>query len=276
MYKVLDKDTIEFEILPHLSIAKRGFKTKSCLIEIVNCILYKLKTGIQWHMLPVKSLFSKTILNYKTVFGHFRKWCKKGEWEYTWISILSNHKKMLDLSSGDIDGSHTTALRGGEEVAYQTRKKRKTTNSLYLTDRQGLPLALSSPIAGNHHDLYKIEDSLAELFKTLEMANIPIEGLFVNADSGFDSKDFRNICASKGVFANVDFNTRNGGLGNDNLLDEELYDERYSIERSNAWMDSHRTILNRFDTTVSSWKSFNYMAFMVILLKKVKQKKKSR
>jgi hypothetical protein len=64
------------------------------------------------------------------------------------------------------------------------------------------------------------------------MANIPIDGLFINADSGFDSKDFRNICAGKEVFANVDFNTGNGELDNDNLLDEELYNERYSIERS--------------------------------------------
>lgn len=80
----------------------------------------------------------------------------------------------------------------------------------------------------------------------------------------------------QGVFTNVDFNTGNGELDNNNLLDEELYNERYSIERSNAWMDSCRTILNRFDTTVSSWKSFNYIAFMVILLKKVKQNKKSR
>jgi hypothetical protein len=38
MYKVLDKNTIENEILPHLSVAKRGFKTKSCLTEIVNAI----------------------------------------------------------------------------------------------------------------------------------------------------------------------------------------------------------------------------------------------
>ena len=39
MYKVLGNDIIENEILPHLSIAKRGFKTKSCLTEIINCIL---------------------------------------------------------------------------------------------------------------------------------------------------------------------------------------------------------------------------------------------
>jgi hypothetical protein len=33
---------------------------------------------------------------------------------------------------------------------------------------------------------------------------------------------------------------------------------------------------DRFDTTVSSWMSFNYIAFMVILLKKVKKRKKFR
>jgi transposase len=65
MYQVLDKDTINAEILPYLSTAKRGFKTKICLSEIVNCILYKLKTGCQWHLLPVQSLFSEVVLSYQ-------------------------------------------------------------------------------------------------------------------------------------------------------------------------------------------------------------------
>jgi hypothetical protein len=55
-----------------------------------------------------------------------------------------------------------------------------------------------------------------------------------------------------------------------------LYKERYSIERTNAWMDSFRSILNRFDVTLTSWESFNYIAFMVILLKKINRKKKSK
>jgi len=277
MYQVLDKDTIKEEILPHLSIAKRGFKTKSCLIEVVNSILYKLKTGCQWHMLPVKSLFSGVVLSYKTVFWHYRKWCKNGDWEQCWISLLSKNKSQLDLSGGDIDGSHTTALRGGESVAYQGRKKRKTTNSLYLTDRQGLPLSLSSPKAGNHHDLHEIETALDELFEPLTRANIALDGLFINADSGFDSKEFRQACSEKGIYANVDFNTRNGNNNDEEyLLDEELYKERYSIERTNAWMDSFRSLLNRFDFTVSSWVGFNYIAFIVILLKKLKKQNKSR
>ncbi len=182
----------------------------------------------------------------------------------------------MDLSSGNIDGSHTPALRGGEEVAYQGRKSKKTTNALFLTDHNGLPLAMSTPVAGNHHDLYDVENKLDELFGGLQKASIPVDGLFINADGGFDAETFRGTCFKHGVIANVDFNSRNGDIHDEYLLDDLLYKERYSIERTNAWMDAFRSLLNRFDTTVSSWKSFNYIAFMVILLRKIDNRKKSR
>ncbi|MFK8301228.1 IS5 family transposase, partial [Capnocytophaga canimorsus] len=51
MFVVLDKDTIVGEIIPHLPKRKRGFKPKSPISEIINCILYKLKTGVQWALL---------------------------------------------------------------------------------------------------------------------------------------------------------------------------------------------------------------------------------
>jgi len=55
-----------------------------------------------------------------------------------------------------------------------------------------------------------------------------------------------------------------------------LYNQRYAIERTSACMDSFRSLLNRFDITVSNWKSLNYIAFMIILFKKIKNNKKSR
>ena len=79
MYAVLDKVTIKSEILPYLSTAKRGFETKSCLIEIINAILYKLKMGCQRKHLPVEALFTTTILSHGAVFHHFNKWRKVGE-----------------------------------------------------------------------------------------------------------------------------------------------------------------------------------------------------
>ena len=116
MYYVLSKDMIETAIVPYLPVAKRGFATQSSLTEIVNCILYKLKTGIhgvarRWHLLPVESLFSHRVLHYKTAFGHYRKWCRQGAWKDRWVSLLTENKTQIDLSSSDIDGS-----QGGSSI----------------------------------------------------------------------------------------------------------------------------------------------------------------
>jgi transposase len=268
MYSVLDKDIIKKEIVPYLPLAKRGFQTTVPLEEIVNAILYKLKTGVQWHQLPVKALFEGDSLCWNSVYYHYRKWCVDGVIKKCWTSILEKNKSKLDLSSVDFDGSHTSAIRGGEAVEYQGRKKRKTTNALYLSDRQGLPLAISCPVAGNHNDLYDIEVQFELVTGTLKQANIAVEGLFLNADAGFDSKSFRDCCESKEIHANICFNKRNGEADRDEYFDQVLYNERYTIERTNAWMDSFRSLLNRFDTTVASWVGFNYLAFIIIALKK--------
>ena len=69
------------------------------------------------------------------------------------------------------------------------------------------------------------------------------------------------------------FNKRNGNTDRDEYFDQELYDQRYAIERTSAWIDSFRSLLNRFDTLVSSWKELNYLAFIIIAIKKINNKK---
>jgi len=132
MYTVLDKDMIALEIVPYLPATKRGFSPTVPLVEIINAILYKLKTGVQWRQLPVKALFEDQILSWQSVYYHYRKWCVSEVWQDCWIKLLQRHKANFDLSSVDLDGSHTPAIRGGQGVEYQGRKKRKTTNALYL------------------------------------------------------------------------------------------------------------------------------------------------
>ena len=245
-------------------------------MEVIQCILYKLKTGCQWHMLPVSSVFTRRVLHYKTVYGHFRKWSRNGEWEKVWGIVLKRYKSFLDMSCVDLDGSHTTALRGGECCGYQGRKKRKTTNAIYVTDRQGIPLVMSTPVSGPHNDVYNISKVLLELFSDLKASALSVSGLFLNADAGFDTEQFRRGCHEHEVFPNVAFNKRRGKQREEEFLDELLYEQRYTIERTNAWMDSYRSVLNRFDTTLSSWKAWNYITFILILLKKIRKRVKSR
>ena len=242
------------------------------MVEIINAILYKLKTGVQWNQLPVKALFESQPLTWNVVYYHYRKWCLSDTLKQCWIDFLKTHKKELDLSSVALDGNHTPAIRGGAKVECQGRKKRKTTNALYLSDRQGLSLAMSEPISGNHNDLHDIEVQFEVVTGTLEEAEIPVEGLFLNADAGFDAANFRTSCNEKEINANICFNKRNGNTEDrDEYFDQDLYNERYAVEYTNAWMDSFRSLLNRFNTTIESWKGFNYLALYVIALKKIKK-----
>ena len=67
------------------------------------------------------------------------------------------HRRTLDLSSIQLDGSHALAKNGGVAIGYQGRKAGRTTNALFLADNQGLPLAVATPQAGNQHDMFEVE-----------------------------------------------------------------------------------------------------------------------
>lgn len=275
--EILSKNTIEQYILPNLSIGLRG---KECeipfLTEIVSAILYRLKTGCQWRQLPVKQFFSNDILTWQGVYYHFNEWVKDGSWTKVWINILASNRHYLDMSCIQLDGSHTPAKRGGEAVGYQGRKASKTTNSLFLADNQGQMLACASPQEGQHHDLYNIKELFEELCQILTKAGINIKGLFLNADSGFDSQELRQLCKDKKIEANIDINSRNNKTENQSTeyqyFDEELYKRRTVIEHANAWMDSFKALLIRFETKAINWVALTLLAFSVRFLRKIKTK----
>lgn len=81
------------------------------------------------------------------------------------------------MSSIQLDDSHTPTKRGGQEVGYQGRKKSKTTNALFLTDKNGLSIAMSQPMAGNHHDLFDIENVFPKMLEDMHAIGINPDGL---------------------------------------------------------------------------------------------------
>jgi len=278
---VPSKDKIEQWIIPHLSVGSRGPQISVPLTEIVASIFYRLKTGCQWRELPIKQFFDGTVLTWNSVFQHFNKWSKAGCWQKVWVNFLKQNRQYLDLSSAEFDGSHTPAKNGGDAVGYQGRKASKTTNSLFMCDNQGVMLSMSTPQEGQHHDLYQIKELFDELCQLLKEAGIELEGLFLNADPGFDSDAFRQACEEKDIIANVKPNPRNSSKidlepyeNGTHVFDEELYKDRYVIEHANAWIDGFKALLVRFEFSVKNWMSLHFMAFFSIFLRKLVNKNK--
>ena len=267
--EVLSKSMIERWIVPHLSKGATGPEPSVPISEIVSAILYRLKTGVQWRFLPLSEFFERGAITWNGVYHHHREWIEDGSWRKAWIEVLRANRHSLDLSSMQLDGSHTPAKKQGEHIGYQGRKACKTTNALFLGDKAGRPISIATPQAGNHHDLYEIQALFTELCKVLEEAGIDLRGIFMNADAGFDSEGLRQVCGEKEIEPNIDQNRRNQKEPNEEYVpfDEELYKQRYVIERANAWLDGFKTLLVRYEVLINTWMAAHFMAFIVLFLK---------
>lgn len=270
--KILDKSKIDKHILPHLSKRKRGPKPTIPLNEIVMIILNRAKTGSQWRYTSIMDFTNGVKVKWQAIYKQHRKWCKDGSWKRVWTELLKNNHAALDMSCVQLDGSQTSVKRGGEAVGFQGRKASKTTNSLFLADNSGQMLAMSTPQAGSHHDLFEIDKSMKEILDQLHAAQINPEGLFLNADAGFDAQELRKICSKENMEANIKVNPRNTkeAFENEDLyFDDELYKRRIVIEHANAWIDSFKGLLVRFETSICSWVSMHYLAFACLFIKKL-------
>jgi transposase len=271
--EVVSKDIVVQWILPHLSVGKRGPKAGVDLCLVVELILYRLKTGCQWRSLPIGAFMERGSFTWEGVYYHHRRWVRDGSWRRVWVELLKAHKQHLDLSTMQLDGSHTPAKKQGEGRGYQGRKAQTTTNALFLCDNCGQPLSLPTPQAGNHADVFEITQRLQELCAPLEEAGIDLRGVFVNADEGFDAQVLRQDLGERDLEANIPHPDRKTKPQNKTAdyvyFDEELYKRRFLIERANAWLDGFKGLLIRYETKIQTWISMHMIAFAAILLRRV-------
>lgn len=258
---------------PHLSKAKRGFVCSIPLVKVFNYILHKLYTGCQWHMIPMDPHPDdpdKKGLSHDAVYHHFRKWSRDGSLETVFEQSISLNRDQLDLSVLNLDGSHTLAKKGGEAVAYQARKKAKTTNIIALSDQSGFVLSCTEAVSGNHHDSYELDENLKQMFKEIKAHGLTVQGTYLNGDSAFDSRSARKICFNRGVVPNIKANKRNQQKprrGRKRLFDEVVYRLRAGAERVFSWVDVYRTLLVRFERRKDHWMGWHYLAFALVNLR---------
>ena len=262
-------------IRPHLTTAKRGFECKIPLYKVFNYILYRLHTGCQWYRLSIDPDADdprKKEISYHAVYYHFRKWSRDGSLEKVWHGSIAMIEQDLNLSELNLDGSHAIAKKGGESVAYQGRKKAKTTNILPITDGEGFIIASTGLIAGNHNDAYNLKPHLQTAFKSLKRLGLDIRGAFFNADKAFDTNAARKTCFNYGLIPNIDVNKRNRKVskrGRKRLFDKHVYKHRFTSERSFAWIDKFRALLLRFDRKDVYFFGAHCIAFAMINLRHV-------
>jgi transposase len=193
-------------------------------------------------------------------------------------SIVSISEQ-IDTHHLNLDGSHAPAKKGGEAVAYQGRKKAKTSNVLPISDVNGFILATTGIVAGNHNDAFELKDHLSAAFKFIKRLGVSIAGSYFNADSAFDTKAARRTCFNHKLIPNILENKRSRKKtkrGPKRLFNPEVYRLRFSSERTFAWIDKFRALLVRFDRKAAHFLGAHYIVYALINLRHLLAEEKSQ
>ena len=222
----------------------------------------------------------KKEISHDAVYYHFCKWSRDGSLEKLWQGSIVRIRDRLNLSELNLDGSHVIAKKGGESVAYQGRKRAKTTNILPITDAAGAIVATTPLIAGNHpvqstglcNDAFELKPHLQNACKSMQRLGLNIAGAYFNADSAFDTRAARKVCFNYGLIPNIAENKRNRKKpkrGRKRLFDPDVYKHHFASERSFAWIDKFRALLIRFDRKDAYFLGAHFIAFTLINLRHV-------
>lgn len=89
--------------------------------EVLNSVIYRLKTGVRYQDLPETDEYAAR----STVYYWLRRWTDEGVWDELFQELLGllDQQGKLDLKEGALDGSFVPAKRGVTASTTATKEK---------------------------------------------------------------------------------------------------------------------------------------------------------
>lgn len=222
--------------------------------EVINTILYQLRTGCQWDMLPHDLIPRSTAFTWFTIFK------EDGTWEQIHAALRLGERRSQgrrDKASAAIVDSQSVKAPRGEERGYDGHKKVKGRKRHLLVDTMGLMLACVIT-AANVSDAQGLQQLVAQ---SPEMQQ-DIQVLF--ADKAYDRTKVTNTLKSQ-TKARLELKQRPP-----DATGFVVVPKRWIVERSNAWNSGKRRLALDHESTTSSARAWLYISQIDTMLRRYK------
>lgn len=201
------------------------------LREVVNAILYVVKTGCQWRMIP------GDFAPWKSVYYYFSVWKKNGIFEIIHESLVektrANQGKNEEATVGIIDAqSVKSTLVSCENKGFDAGKKIKGIKRHIIVDTLGLVLAVVIQSA-SVQDRDGAVDVVNKLFESWRKV------IKIFADGGYRGQLISTIKAKFKIELEI--------IKRDELHHFKVLPKRWIVERTFAWIDTNRRTSKNYE-----------------------------
>lgn len=224
--------------------------------EIVNAILYLLRTGCQWRMLP------HDLPPWQTVYYHFRKWRASGLWEKInrllreQVRQAAGREVTPSAAIVDAQSVKTTLVKGVR--GFDAGKNVNGRKRHIVVDTLGL-LLLVLVTSADVQDKPGGKQLLTKLHPKLALPRLKL----LWADGGYGGQPFVTWVKEKfsWIWHVVKRNKAVKGF--------EVLARRWVVERTFGWLNNYRRLSKDYEELTESSETLIYLAMSHIMLRRL-------
>lgn len=234
---------------------KRRGRPRTPLRQIVNALLYVVKSGCHWRLLP------QTFPPWQTVYHIFRQWCRNPRLAALHSRLVAQVRqqqgKRCRPTAASLDSQTVRSAGHGGAVGYDAAKKTKGRKRFLLVDTLGLVLGVHVTPASTPERAGAVE-LLEPVLPYLKW----LRKLWV--DGGYSGSDFADRIKELRPKLEVELIKRS-----DDLQGFHILPKRWVVERTFAWLVHHHRLVRDYEKTETSATGWIFVAMIRIMLRKL-------
>lgn len=249
-------DLLQRVLPPWKKTTKRG-RPRADLRRICNGLLYFVRSGCAWRLLP------REYGPCKTVYHYFRLWTKQGCWEIIHEllreALRRESGKNTQPTAAILDSQTVRAADQAGERGFDKAKQTKGIKRHILVDTLGLLLGVSVT-AANVPEREGARGLLGKLLLAFGWLRC------IWADAGYDGQPFAQWVASQRKTGTLRLEVVKRAKGQRGF---SVLAKRWIVERTFGWFMKHRRLVRHYEVKPSHAEAMIHITMIGIMLRRL-------